>query len=169
MHYIQQHTPLYISTDGSRNHKKSEDGWIISLTDGTEIISGWNPDFGQITVISLYHSEIYAFLASLTILECYCDYSYLQLLNPIEVFCDNKYYVVKYNELQSNAYSKLFMNKLKEHEAHLALLKIIPKHFTLSHVKGHQDALKTLDELTIPERLNYRADIFSQRVKPNHR
>ena len=87
-------------------------------------------------------------------MECYCDYFYLQLLNHIEEFCDNKYYVTKYNELQSNAYSKLFIHKLKEHEAYLALLKIIPKHFTLSHVKGHQDYLKTWNELAIPERLN---------------
>ena len=79
-----------------------------------------------------------------TFLECYYDYFYLQLLNPIEAFCDNnKSYVTIYNELQSNAYYKRFIHKLKEHEVYLALLKIIPKHFTLSRVKGRQDYLKT--------------------------
>ena len=46
VHYIQHQTPLYISNDRSRTHKKSGGGWTISLTDGTEIILGWNPDFG---------------------------------------------------------------------------------------------------------------------------
>ena len=142
VHYIEQQTPLYISTDGSRTHKKSGGGWIISLTDGTKIISGWNTDIGQITAINSYHSIIYASLASMTFLECYSDYFYLQLLNPIEAFCVNKSYVTKYNELQSNAYSKIFMHKLKEHEAYHALLEIVSKYFTLFHVKGHQDYLK---------------------------
>ena len=49
-----------------------------------------------------------------TFLECYYDYFYLQLLNPIEAFCDNnKSYVTTYNELQSNAYYKRFIHKLK--------------------------------------------------------
>ena len=161
VHYIQQQTPLYISTDGSRTNKKSGGDWIISLTDGTEIVSRWNPDFGQIIAINSYHSEIYPSVESLTFSECYCDYFYLQLLNPIEAFCDRKYYLTKYNEIQSNAYSKLVIHKLKEHEVYLALLQTIPKHFTLSHVKGHQHNFKTWDELTIPERLNKRADIIA--------
>ena len=56
------------------------------------------------------------------------------------------------------------MHKLKEHEAYLALLKIFPKYFTLFHVKGHQDDLKTWNELTIPERLNNRADIIATNI-----
>ena len=47
------------------------------------------------------------------------------------------------------------------------MLKIIPKHFTLSHVKGHQDNLKTWDELAILEYLNERADIIAtNKAKP---
>ena len=61
-----------------------------------------------------------------TFLECYYDYFYLQLLNPTEAFFDSKSYVTKYIELQFNAYSKLFIYKLKEYGAYLALLKIIP-------------------------------------------
>ena len=40
VHYIQQHTPLHISTDGSRTNKKSGGSWIISLSDGIAIVSG---------------------------------------------------------------------------------------------------------------------------------
>ena len=42
VYYIQQFTPLYISTDGSRTRKKNRGEWIISLIDGTKIISGWD-------------------------------------------------------------------------------------------------------------------------------
>ena len=94
-------------------------------------------------------------------MECYFDYFHLQLLNPIEEYCDNKSYVTKYNELQSNAYSKLIIHKIKEHEAYFALLPLIPKYFHLSHVKGHQDNLKSWDELTIPEYLNIQADLIA--------
>ena len=111
--------------------------------------------------------EIYASLASLTFLEYYCDYFYLRLLNPIEEFCDNTSYVTKLNELQSNAYSKLCIHKLKEHEACLALLNILPKYFNLTHVKGHQDDFKTTYELPIPERLNIETNIITtSKAKP---
>ena len=161
VHYIQQQTPLYTSTDGSRTNKKSGGSWIISLSDGIAIVSGWNPDYGQITTINSYHSEINASLASLTFLKCYCNYFNFKILNPIEVFCDNKSYVTKLNELQSNAYSKLFIHKFKEHEAYLVLLNILSKLIHLTHVKGHQEDFKTTVDLTIPERLNIETNIIA--------
>ena len=82
-------------------------------------------------------------------------------LYSIEAFCDNKSYVTKLNELQSNAYSKCFIHKLKGHEAYLVLLNILPKNFHLIHVKGHQDDFKTTAELTISERLNIETDIIA--------
>ena len=72
--FIQQKTPLYISTD---TNKKSGGSWSISLVDGIVIVTGWNLNFGQITTINSYHSKIYESLASLTFLECYCDYFHL--------------------------------------------------------------------------------------------
>ena len=136
---IQQKTRLYISTNGSKTNSKSEDSWIISLPDGTIIISSWNPDFGHITNINLYHSERYASLA----------------------FYDNKSYVTKFNELKSNEYSKLCIHKIKEYEAYLALLNIPSKYFSITHVKGYQDDFKTPEKLTIPQRLNIDAYIIA--------
>ena len=69
--YIQQQNPLYISIDGSRINKKNGSSCIISLSDGTAIVSGRNQDFGQITAINSYHLEIYASLTFLAFLECY--------------------------------------------------------------------------------------------------
>ena len=169
VHYIQQHTPLYIhiSTEGSRTNTKSGGRWTISLSDGTAIVSGWNSDFVQMTDINSHHSERYASVASLTFLERYCNNFSLRLLNHIEEFCDNKSYVTKLNELKSNAYYKLLICKIKEHEAYLALLDIPLKHLHLTQVKEHQDDFKNTAELTTPEQLNIEDDIIAtSKVKP---
>ena len=73
IHQIYQHSELLISTDGSRTRIKSGGSWIIALPDGTKLVSGHNPESGRHVDINSYHSEIYASLASLTFLECYCD------------------------------------------------------------------------------------------------
>ena len=46
LYHIQAQSPFLVSTNDSRNNKKSVGSWIISLNDGVIIISGWNNDFG---------------------------------------------------------------------------------------------------------------------------
>ena len=65
-------------------------------------------------------------------------------------------YETKLNELKSNEYSKLFIHKIIEHEAYLALLNILLKYFNIIHVKDRQDDFKTPEDITIPERLKLR-------------
>ena len=141
-HFINQ-TQLLISTDGSKTHNKSRGSWIIVLTDGTKFISEHNPEFGRHMDINSYHSEIYASLSSLTFLDFVCDYFSLPLHNAINANCDNKSYVTKLNEFISHPYNKLFINKIKETEAYLAILSYLPDNFVITHIKGHQDK-KTL-------------------------
>ena len=93
--HICHQSKLLISTDGSKTHNKSGESWIIALTDGTKLVSGYNPEFGRHIDINSYHSKIYASLASLTFLDCYCDYFPLQLNNTIHASCDNKSCVSK--------------------------------------------------------------------------
>ena len=95
LYHISNNSVLLISADGSTTYNKSGDSWIIVLQDGTKLISGSNLEFGRHIDINLYHSEIYASLASLTIFECYCDYFSLPLNNVIHVDYDNKSYVTK--------------------------------------------------------------------------
>ena len=78
---------------------------------------------------------MYASLASLTFLECYCDYFSLFLDSAIHTTYDNKSYVAKMSEIVSSPYAKLFIHKIKEHEAYLAILTILPVDFTITHVK----------------------------------
>ena len=59
------------------------------------------------------------------------------------------------------------MHKIKEHEAYLVLLNIIPKHFNIILVKGYQDDFKKSEDLTIIEQLNIAADVIAT-SKENH-
>ena len=86
---------------------------MIAIQEGFFLISGNNPEFGRHVVIKSYHSEIYASLASLTFLECYCDYFSLLLNNVIHVTYNNKSYVTKMTEFISNPCKKLFIHKIK--------------------------------------------------------
>ena len=96
--------------------------WIenITLPDGTKLVSGHNPEFER--HVNINSSKIYWSHASLAFLEYYCDYFSLPLQNKIHATCDNKSYVTKINEFISHPYSKLFIHKIKESEAYLAIL-----------------------------------------------
>ena len=128
-----------MSTDGSRTHNKSGGSWMITLTDGSKLISEHNPEFGRHVDINSYHSEIYASLSSLTFLECFCDYFFLPLNNAIHATCDNKSYVTKLDEFISHPYNRLFIHKIKELDAYLAILSCLRANFVITHIKGHQD------------------------------
>ena len=56
--YIQSRTKFLIASDGSRSNKKLGWAWIIANEDGDEIISGYNPDFGDISQLNSHRSEI---------------------------------------------------------------------------------------------------------------
>ena len=55
---------LLIASDGSKTRTKSGGGWVIATKDGTIIIRGYNPDFGQLGKMHSYRSEGYASLTS---------------------------------------------------------------------------------------------------------
>ena len=83
---------------------------------------------------------------------------YLPLKNTIHVTCDSKLYVTKINEFISHQNSKLFIQKIKESEAYLAFLSILPVNFVINHIKEHQDDVKPSKDLTIAKQLNVDAD-----------
>ena len=65
---------LIIASDGSKTRTKSGGGWVIATKDGTIIIRGANPDFGQLGKMHSYRSEVYASLASQLFIKIYADY-----------------------------------------------------------------------------------------------
>ena len=88
--YIQNNTPLIISSDGSKGERRSEGSWIIALEYGTHIVQGHNPNFSQISAINSYRAEIYASLAATLFLHLYSVYYRLPVKNNIHALCDNQ-------------------------------------------------------------------------------
>ena len=73
--------PLIISTDGSKDDRRSGRGWIIALADGTHIVSCFNPNFGQFKAIKSYRAEIYTSLAAVLFLQLYSEYHNISIQN----------------------------------------------------------------------------------------
>ena len=117
-------------------------------------ILGWNPDFGRLVDINSYHSEIYASLASIGFLACYCELIFFALKSELATFYGNESYVTKISKLTNNSYQSLCIYKLKEDEDYLVLLSIIPLYLKIIHVHGHQDEKKEQSELSTAETLN---------------
>ena len=67
--YIQRKKKLIIASDGSRTNQKSGRIWIIATEDREEILSGYNPDFGDITQINSQRAEIFGTLTVLLFLR----------------------------------------------------------------------------------------------------
>ena len=64
VHHLQTEASLIISSDGTKGDRRGGGGWIITLKNETHIVSGFNPNFGQIKAMNLYKVEIYASLAA---------------------------------------------------------------------------------------------------------
>ena len=65
------------------------------------------------------------------------------------------------NEFISHPYTKLFVHKIKESKAYLAILSCFPTNFVITHIKGYQDEQKSHQCLTIAEKLNVDADTIA--------
>ena len=76
---IQQHQTLVIASDGSKSSEKSGGGWLIADVEGREILSKFNPDFGDITQINSHHAEIYGALSVFMFLHEYCKFYNMNL------------------------------------------------------------------------------------------
>ena len=96
---IQQHQTLLIASDGSKSSEKSGGGWIIADVEGRELLSGFNPDFGDITQINSHRAEIYEALSVFMFLHKYCKFYKMNLQSPIKYYCDNKENVTKLSNI----------------------------------------------------------------------
>ena len=69
--YIQSKKKLVIASDGSKSNITSGGAWIIANEEGEEILSGYNPYFGDISQINSHRAEIFGTLAVLIFLREY--------------------------------------------------------------------------------------------------
>ena len=101
---LTQKCELKIASDGSKTRIKSGGDWVISTKDETIIVRGSNPDYGQISNIHSYRSEVYASLASQLFLKTYAEYFHIIIDSKIPSYCDNKAYVEILKQFTANPY-----------------------------------------------------------------
>ena len=147
---IQQKTLLIIASDGSKSSKTSGGGWIIANAEGSEIITGFYPEFGDITQINSHRAKIYGALSVFLFLQEYCNFYRITLQSPIEYFCDNKEVVKKLLDItESNRHYYSSNSKIKDTDAVLEIQKYIPDNIKVHNVRGHQDKKKRKEQLTM--------------------
>ena len=104
LQYLLLKCELKIASDGSKTRTKSGGGWVIATKDGTIIIRGSNPDYGQIENIHSYRSEVYASLAAQLFLKTYAEYFQIIIDSKITSYCYNKAYVERLKQFISDPY-----------------------------------------------------------------
>ena len=80
---IQQYHKLIIASDSSESSKTSGGGWVIADAEGSKLLTGFNPDFGDINQINSHRAEIYETFSIFLFLHEYCKFYILQLQSPI--------------------------------------------------------------------------------------
>ena len=88
--YIQSKKKLIIASDGSKSNTTSGGAWIKANEEGEEIVSGYNPDFGDISQINSHRAEIFRTLAVLLFLRKYSRFYKIEMQSEILYYCDNK-------------------------------------------------------------------------------
>ena len=150
---------VLIASDGSKTRTKSGGGCVVATKDGTIIIREANPDFGQLGKMHSYRSKVYASLASQLLIKTYAEYFKITIESKITSYCDNKAYVERLKQFIEDPYMSRGLFKQTEQEAYRIILQIQNPQFQILHVRGHQDEVKTIEELDIPAELNIEADI----------
>ena len=119
---LTQTCELKIASDGPKTRTKSGGGWVIATKEGTIIVRGSNPDYGQIDRIHSYRSEVYASLASQLFLKTYAEYFHIIIDSKITGYCDNKAYVERIQQFTADPYLTKGLFKQTEQEAYRILL-----------------------------------------------
>ena len=126
---IQLQQKLIIASDERKSKEVSGGAWIIVDMAGKTLVSGTNPDFGNIQHIHSHRVEIYGVLSIFTFLHEYSKYYMLIFKSKIEYYCDNIEVVHKINTLSNNRNSFNEQHKTTDHYA------VLPKAVIAFHVK----------------------------------
>ena len=113
---------LLIASDGSKTRTKSGGGWVTVTNDGTIIIRGSNPDFGQLGKMHSYRSAVYTSIASQLFIKTYVEYFKVTIESKITSYCDNKAYVEKLKQFIEDPYMSRGLFKQTEQEAYRIIL-----------------------------------------------
>ena len=95
-----------------KRERKSGGSCIITLEYGIHLVSGYNPNFGQISTIGSYGAEVYASIAATPFLHFYSTYYSVPVNNKIYALCNNQVYVYKLIWLLEDDYHHYGVHKI---------------------------------------------------------
>ena len=157
-----QHPTLIAATDGGVNGLAGM-GWLIATNDGKILTEGFGPVCGR--DVTSYRAELHGILAVITYLQKAETYYGLPI-PPVTLYCDNKAAIEQTAKIHKAAGSTSILRGLVNPlTADYDVLHEIAVTFeawttpiSMQHIEAHQDAKKPEHELTVPARLNIRAD-----------
>ena len=137
IYHLQTEVPLIISSNGAKGDRRNGGGWIGTLTDGTCIISVFNPNYGKIKAIKSYRVEIYTSLAAVLFIHLYSEHHSISIQNQYRSICDNQVYVNKLNWLLDEDFHHHGLHKETEDKVLQLIIHIITKQFSIQHILEH--------------------------------
>ena len=165
-YYIINSNSLIISTDGTTQKRKSSGSWIIALEDGTKIVSGHNPNFGQSDDITSYRTKIYTSLAAALFLYIYSQFYMVGFTNQCKAIFSNPKYVRQFSWLLEDEYHHYRLHKSTEWEALYIILQMLPPNFKIEFNQRYQDKKIQFYRLPIKGKLNVDTKNYSKKIPP---
>ena len=159
---------LLVATDGGVASNAGM-GWVISTPEG-KILTERSAPVGGISIVS-YRAELYGLLAVLWYLHR-AEYYVVQPLPPVTLYCDNKGAIEKvekiYQARDKPSWSKGIIHPLIAEYDVLHEIAILFEAWntplSFQHIAAHQDSSMPYHELSIPAKLNIRADQLATRA-----
>jgi hypothetical protein len=151
-------TPIFVVSDGSVIAHKGSYAWVLA-TAHKVLISGRGSVFGS--SMSSFWAEVFGILAWSLYLWHYLQFLQLPIKGFWLPFCDNLAAVNSMNdeyETQPKQSMQSDYDILVETKSLLASLRTNQRIGKFTHVKGHQDRTKSLQELPREAQLNVEAD-----------
>ena len=157
-HFRNDSNPLFATGDGSVVGANGTFGWVLSLSDGTRLVSCKGVAIGH--PMTSYRAEAFGTWSLLLFLKSVLDHFRCHLQEKPQIHCDNQGLVDNVNHILKRIRDAFpndtlisdwdILNEI------LALLATIPSSYRW--IKGHQDDHKPKAQLPLPAQLNIEAD-----------
>jgi hypothetical protein len=160
-HLLDDTATITVVSDGGLKDNVGSYGWAMAKETKRVIAVGQGVAHGEPK--SSHRSECFGKLAWLVFLRNFAEYHRIRIQCTIESFCDNKA-VIKQTRVGNKwdrtsdvmiANYDLIKEIIAQQEM---VMEMTESYIEGVHVKGHQDAKKTIRQLTIQEWLNVKAD-----------
>jgi hypothetical protein len=171
---LQSASEITLVSDGGFNQGKGSFGCVIECG-GMELLTVAGKVPGKDELNSSFRCEAYGMLAGL----CLLKYTQLYLKNEphhdrrLEVFCDNMGLIQRMNKSMESpmvlgAYNSPDIDVELQLLSEIKYLTNQEYIVTMKHVKGHQDAIIPINQLSKEARLNVRADHLAKDALKSH-